>query len=322
MTHVITKTCKVCGEPKPLSAFLQMPGAKGGIIYGDICADCRKAKLEQLRQNEREDSTRTSSGFKIDANAKMADDAAKADVQQEVDLQYHEERDVSEEKQLAKEEKNQQIAQKERDHREHLEEKSASKETSQTHEKPEKSETPTAVEQQQAAIREGRVDLKVAVVDAGQAKVAYQSAEFLNFKRWLGADSFLVSQAERAAIRNAGAQPTKGVEAAKIAESSKTSESPKVPEAEKTTASSSNERKIENSTTSPNMFQEATPKAPPVNLQQTQTSQIIPPGKMGNLFSSIKQTLPQFKADPIKYAQQSTSQPPPSPTTTKRGPKR
>lgn len=189
----LTKICNSCGQPKPLTAFLKMPGVKGTVIYGNLCTDCRKANLEKLKLNERDETTRSGTGYKIDAKAKMADDTGKANDKLQTDHDYHEERDEKAENSLAKEAKDQQLIKKEREHRDTFLKKPS--------ESTDKAVSGPQTAAQIQAAKEGKVDMKVAQLDIGQVKAVYQSAEFNRFKTWLGASSPIGRQAERMAAK-------------------------------------------------------------------------------------------------------------------------
>lgn len=70
-TSNLVKTCSICGQQKPLSAFSQLPGLSGGV-YGSICATCRKAYQEKVKSAEHESSTRSGSALTLDIKAEIA----------------------------------------------------------------------------------------------------------------------------------------------------------------------------------------------------------------------------------------------------------
>lgn len=288
----LTKICIGCGQPKPLTAYLKMPGAKGSTIYGSMCSECRKANLEKLKQTERDESTRSSTGFKIDAKAKVADDAGKIDSKLQLDLDYHEERDENEENLLIKEEKDQHIASKERQHRDER----AKKEDERIAAKSEAS-AETIIEKKPGT--SGVVDLSVAVIDTAQPKAMFQSADFLRFKKWLGSSAPIVGQAEKAATR-LGVNPLGKPE-------------------EKKLSSAGSEKKPEVKTSS--MFGETTEKKTATTSVPTkpvtQTVNPKPEEKpINNLFTGIINKRPETPtADPLEFAKQNT---PPNPTTRRR----
>lgn len=111
----ILKTCSVCGQQKPLAAFLQMSGTLGGI-YGNICATCRS--IEPAHPEAKgEESSRSGSGFKIDAKSKLQIKKDQEKKWLEIEERYHEERDEEKEDQLVHLEKTQVKAKTEQDHR-------------------------------------------------------------------------------------------------------------------------------------------------------------------------------------------------------------
>lgn len=94
----LLKICSICGQQKPLSAFLQLAGTRGGS-YGNVCATCRSAGLDKPIAKEVEDHSQTTSGLEIDAKTVLQ---RKKDLQiehNEIEENYHEERDLKEEKQ-------------------------------------------------------------------------------------------------------------------------------------------------------------------------------------------------------------------------------
>jgi hypothetical protein len=70
-TSHLNKTCLICGNKKPLAAFLQMTGAQGSL-YGDVCSSCRGpgAQLDEKISLLEDDQDTTSSGLAIDSSAR------------------------------------------------------------------------------------------------------------------------------------------------------------------------------------------------------------------------------------------------------------
>lgn len=95
---LLTKTCSQCGLQKPLSAFLQLAGPEGAT-YGNLCASCRKAGVDEgLPHQDHEETTSSSSGFKIDSKSKIAEDIGKQEGLKQTEETYYQEREKNEEK--------------------------------------------------------------------------------------------------------------------------------------------------------------------------------------------------------------------------------
>lgn len=109
----LTKTCTICGQRKPLSAFLQIIDTHE---YGSVCASCRKAGLDQIPK-EPEDSTRSTTGAKIDAKLKVKEAADNREIRKQVEEDYFEERENQDEKQVLHKEKVGSIAKDAKKHR-------------------------------------------------------------------------------------------------------------------------------------------------------------------------------------------------------------
>lgn len=122
MNHpILTKTCKACGQQKPLSAFLQMSGTKHGTGYGNICASCRKAAKEQVARRKKTDAdggTTSETGHRIDSKSKVQDAKDRREFLQKTEDEYHEERKLDEIETEDRQEKKQDKQDKEKKHRE------------------------------------------------------------------------------------------------------------------------------------------------------------------------------------------------------------
>ena len=92
----LTKICSNCGQRKPLSAFMQQVGSHS---YGNICSACRKTVLENPPKDT-EESTRSTTGLKIDAKTKVKDAADKREALKQIEESYIDEREKQEEKQF------------------------------------------------------------------------------------------------------------------------------------------------------------------------------------------------------------------------------
>jgi hypothetical protein len=122
----LTKTCSSCGQQKPLTAFLQLSGPEGST-YGNICSSCRRTAVEKNKgPKEKEESTTSTTGFKIDTKSKVQADTDKEQFHKEKEELYHKERDEDETIQLEQEHKVEKIAKQEKAHRQSLFQKSTS----------------------------------------------------------------------------------------------------------------------------------------------------------------------------------------------------
>lgn len=87
-----TRTCTVCGQKKPLVAFLELAGEKGHT-YGDICATCRSAG--RGRKKAGEEAAGQSGGttrLQIDSKTKVQQDLDKKEQAKESVEQDYEEK--------------------------------------------------------------------------------------------------------------------------------------------------------------------------------------------------------------------------------------
>lgn len=112
----LTKTCSICGQIKPLSAFLQMSGTKGAV-YGNVCSDCRKKGADKPRVPESDESTESSSGAVIDSKNKMEADITKREEHEKTEEEYYEEREETDIEQHLEQDKIEQKATEEKQHR-------------------------------------------------------------------------------------------------------------------------------------------------------------------------------------------------------------
>lgn len=112
----LIKTCSICGEIKPLAAFLQM-SATSGTEYGSVCVDCRKKGADKPRVPESDETTQSSSGVVIDSKNKLQADIDKRELREQTEEDYYEERDLNESEQLIRSDKIDQKASQEKQHR-------------------------------------------------------------------------------------------------------------------------------------------------------------------------------------------------------------
>lgn len=119
----LVRTCSVCGQAKPLSAFLQISGSQG-TVYGTICAPCKSITKEKKPATPEEGRDSTTAGNRIGAKQK-------ADIEKKQKLTFQELERIHIDKRLErdklsskKEEKIDQIKQYEQKHRQtYLEQK-------------------------------------------------------------------------------------------------------------------------------------------------------------------------------------------------------
>ena len=188
----LTKLCIQCGQRKPLSAFLQLSESQGAI-YGDICLTCRKANQENPKIKEKEESTSSTTGFKIDSKSKTHDDIDKRQKHQNTETLYHQERDEKKKKQLIQEQKIQIKAKEEKKHRQSFLTRRPFLDKSN---KPSTDPAPAAVESEQQIAKE-KIDLTTPMLDTQIIKEKYiKSPVFNQFKTWLGT-SAPISRAEQ-----------------------------------------------------------------------------------------------------------------------------
>ncbi len=190
----LTKICASCGQQKSLTAFSQLAGPQGKMIYGNICAACRKAALEKLgKSKDSDDGTASTTEHTIDAKTKVQGEANKRELRKHIDELNQEEKEKIEEIKLNFIEKRQQIATKEKDHRDLLQKRSVF-----SHQSTGKTAEAKVVGGVEQAAKEGRIDLTNGFRDtevAGKSK--YNSAIFQQFKQWLGDAAPIVGNAKK-----------------------------------------------------------------------------------------------------------------------------
>ena len=177
------KTCANCGQQKPLSAFLQITGKETG--YGNICATCRKTLKDKVSK-EREDSSTSHTGHKIDSKAKVQAEIDKRQQRKEKEDLYHKEREKNEIRQSEKWEKMDSTAQDAKKYRAKTSFLNSSPKTKTV------TSTPLPGSEEQIA-KESQFDFSAPVLDAGSGKEKYKSARYNQlrhqFKLWLGASA-------------------------------------------------------------------------------------------------------------------------------------
>jgi hypothetical protein len=197
----ITKTCSICGQQKPLAAFLQLSGNQGSS-YGIICSTCRQAGLDkQEKVKESEDSTRSTTSKTIDNKAKMQVETDTKQQLREIEEQYFEEREENSELQSEHSEKKQNIAKSEKTHRENYLEKRSFLDST---DKAKRNAASLIFGGEEQKAREGAIRLDAPVLDTQIAgKLKYQGSVFNQFKTWLGTSAPIV-KATQSASQKAG----------------------------------------------------------------------------------------------------------------------
>lgn len=192
----LTKVCASCGLQKPLSAFLELSGTEGHIIYGNVCSSCRKTDKEL----KKEESTTSTSGVKIDSKVKTHIDIGKKQQQQNISEQYEEQRDKLEEKQVDHSARAEKVATGEKEHRKRYLEKSSF--LDQTSKKTQENPVPLTPEERDAFER--KIDLSERFLDTeipGKLKYGPGSEatkyENLTFQRWISGKTSIFEQAKK-----------------------------------------------------------------------------------------------------------------------------
>lgn len=209
MTQSLFKTCSQCGLQKPLSAFLQVAGPQG-TTYGNVCADCRKAKMDKVAKPKEVDEVSSStSGERIGAKSRihqeMSDKSQRVhqEALDEADKEKKEEKKVKIGKSIATKQK------EEKQHREHylqkgsfLSEKPEQKKQSAQKQQAEQSAKLEATKQEE---RLKGFDFTsgpyVAPAVTGQIK-ATQGESFQRLKTWLGKSAPIAGTAAKASAKN------------------------------------------------------------------------------------------------------------------------
>lgn len=119
--QLLAKTCSICGLQKPLSAFLEMTSGSG-TTYGNVCVSCRKIAANQPKE-EAEESTRSTSGRRIDSNTLLQDEFLKKELTKKLTADSQLDRISKDQKQVKQQLKKDNIAQGEKNHRKNYLEK-------------------------------------------------------------------------------------------------------------------------------------------------------------------------------------------------------
>jgi len=186
----LTKTCSICGQTKPLAAFLQLSGTQG-TTYGNICSTCRQAGLDKEEEKKESDErTRSTTQKTIDNKAKVKVESDNKQQRKESEEEYFEEREEESESQTKNVEKKDKIASAEKNHRDtYIKQRSFLDSTDKA-----KRAAATSVfgGEEQNAI-EGAIRMDAPMLDTQIAgKVKYQGSVFNQFKSWLGTSAPIV----------------------------------------------------------------------------------------------------------------------------------
>ena len=192
----LTKTCSICGQQKPMAAFLQLAGAQG-TTYGNICSTCRQAGLDKkVEPKEADERTRSTTGKTIDNKAKVQVETDIKQLRKETEEQYFEELDEEIEQQSETTEKKQNVAKAEKSHRENYIEKRSFLDST---DKAKRNAYTTVFGGEEQKAKEGAIRLDAPVLDTQIAgKLKYQGSVFNQFKAWLGSSAPIVKATQPA----------------------------------------------------------------------------------------------------------------------------
>lgn len=206
--HELTQKCTSCGQKKPLSAFIQL-GKNREKTYSKICASCRGTTLEDGS---------TTQGFSIDNKTQILDALEQKEHLEKVDLEKKQEQEKRDRLETEKKQKTETATILERNRRDSYykqffstprQETAPQKSTLADIQKPDTDPTTLATEEktrteeqarQDTATREKgatdtqqltTVDLKELVTDK-LTHTKFQSANFQNFRTWLGSNAPLM----------------------------------------------------------------------------------------------------------------------------------
>jgi len=193
-----TRKCTICGQEKPLMAFLQQGGT-----YGQICAIC---KTNQGAKDDSDDSGSTSKGLKIDSKARLL-----AELDQKTLLKEKKESSIEilEKKDLLAEEKKQKkesTTSAEKKHRENYidikktltnapnkRDESTTKKITETTQLINRQQEQETIQHKQTAEEQHRshsiIDFTAPFFDPQIAMAKFSSTDFLRFKHWLGSSA-------------------------------------------------------------------------------------------------------------------------------------
>lgn len=175
INNSLSKTCAICGLPKPLSAFLQLAGPQG-TVYGNICAHCRKAQANQPPTPEPEDRTRSSTGFKIDAKAKVQGERDKRSQREHTEEAYKEDREKNKKTRNLIGQRKDKLAKEQKTRIESFLDKRPG----------EKRKQPPQNIIAERAAKEQKTDYQGPFMDTQIAKIKHQSVFRREFANWIG----------------------------------------------------------------------------------------------------------------------------------------
>lgn len=216
----LTKTCSLCGQEKPLSAFLQLAGGQGaGVTYGTVCASCRKTQATDASQHKTETeggSTTNKIGHKIDAKSHVHSEIDKRQRRELAEEAYHKDRKKNEVIVMDKTDKVTAKAKEEKLHRESfLEKRSFLTDKKTTAKRPvdstqagkaaaqERTQQNEQTEKGQQGARETQklTQHDFSVPYFGQqvtGQLRFQSQAYQQFRQWLGKSAPIVRATEQA----------------------------------------------------------------------------------------------------------------------------
>lgn len=185
----LKKSCIHCGLKKPLASFLQLDVQ--GTIYGNVCADCRKAIRNKNKAIAEEGSTTSRTGTRIDSKSRVHSETEKKRTQQHTEEANQEELEKVTHEKIEKKEKRQHKAQAERNHRDtylkkssFLGENKVDKELAL--EKKHETETASKKEAIKSDEKKKIIDTTGPYIPSQHAEVKLQGIAFKAFKDWVG----------------------------------------------------------------------------------------------------------------------------------------
>lgn len=194
----LVKTCSSCGLQKPLASFLQFAGSESAS-YGNICADCRKAHIDNEIEKEPDEFSTNTSGYKIDSKAHLHGEIEKKEHHHKVEELNKTEHDKAEVKKEKRIRKIIDIQKGERDHRKNYLEKSSFLTTQHSEaqqralEEKQKLEEESKIQAVKQEEKLKRIDFSETFLPSQTgAQVKLQGRIFSDFKAWLGGSAPVV----------------------------------------------------------------------------------------------------------------------------------
>lgn len=119
-SSALLKTCSNCGLQKPLTAFLQLSESKGAI-YGNICADCRKAAIDKANApKEPYEEAGGQSGKTIDSKTKVHEEIGEKQLTKQMEAEYKEDREQMAQQEMEQKQKTDKRIKEEKKHHQHF----------------------------------------------------------------------------------------------------------------------------------------------------------------------------------------------------------